>query len=73
MRAVEALSSKRLSENQFEEITWNWDADSGSKVNSPLRLVFNAYSSLPRLPQCLSVLQATHSEPTENTLKSCHA
>ena len=40
---AEALSSKRLPENQLDEITWNWDTDSNSKVNSPLRVVFNAY------------------------------
>ena len=26
--------------NQFEEITWNWDTDSNSKVNSLLNVVF---------------------------------
>ena len=33
-RTVGATSIKWLFANQFEEITWNWDADSNSKANS---------------------------------------
>lgn len=35
LRTVEATSVKWLFANQFEEISWNRDADSNSKENSP--------------------------------------
>lgn len=35
LRTVEATSIKWLFANQFEEITWNRDADSNSRANSP--------------------------------------
>ena len=35
LKTIEATSIKWLFANQFEEITWNPDADSNSKANSP--------------------------------------